>query len=203
MDKVIVIGDSHSLLFSERGNWVDPRLNNMFDVKWLGPVTFWRFCRDKNTCIDLESISNGRTVLFSFGEIDIRCHIINHIETTYQDVIDKMMGELETYLSNNSARLDLHFMSVPPPMYKDLCTSPNKDFPFVGSDEYRSEITKYFNSKLKEMVERHNIGYFDCYGFYCDENNMLDYKKSDTVVHAVKTKELEDYVKNYFINGRV
>lgn len=203
MDKVIVIGDSHSLLFNERGDWIDPRLNNMFDVKWLGPVTFWRFCRDKENCVNLETITNGRCVLFSFGEIDVRCHIMNHTVTTYQDVIDNMMNELRIYLGKNSNRLDLHFMSIPPPMYKDMCTSPNEDFPFVGLDEQRSEITIYFNNKLKELSEKHNIGYFDYYKFYCDEKNMLDYKKSDTVVHVIKTKELEDYVKNYFIDGRV
>ncbi len=41
MNKIVVIGDSHSQLFDnniilKRGSWVNNELN-IFDVRWLGP----------------------------------------------------------------------------------------------------------------------------------------------------------------------
>src|SRR6185295_8167294 len=40
--KIIVIGDSHSQLFAnnpdfKRGCWVDNDLENLFDIRWMGP----------------------------------------------------------------------------------------------------------------------------------------------------------------------
>jgi hypothetical protein len=59
-------------------------------------------------------------------------------------------------------------------------------------------VTLYFNSKLKEICVTNNIGYFDTHTQFSDENNMIDFGKSDKIVHAIKTKELEDYIKEYF-----
>lgn len=221
--KIVVIGDSHSSLFDnnhnerKRGFWEDQNLTNLFDVRWLGPLTMWRVCRDKNNCIDFSKdlrydptgnmivstqLELGQDVILVFGEIDIRCHIYNHGKDNYKQVVDNMIHELGVFLSAYKNDYKIHLCSIMPPMVSEKCTSPDSHFPFVGSNEYRSEVTMYFNSKLKELAQLNSMGYFDIYKMYADENNMLDFDKSDKIVHGIKIKELEDYIKTYFNYGK-
>jgi len=65
MKKIVVIGDSHSQLFAnnpnfKRGLWIDLGLEEMFDVRWMGPVTYWRLCRDQS-----EFIGFSRNILYT------------------------------------------------------------------------------------------------------------------------------------------
>jgi hypothetical protein len=74
----------------------------------------------------------------------------------------------------------------------------HEDIPFVGTDEERRDITIYFNKKLKEVADKLNLGFFDLSPIYANENNMLEITKSDNIVHAIKTLELEEKIKQYF-----
>jgi hypothetical protein len=217
--KIVVIGDSHSSLFDnnhterKRGSWEDSALESLFDVRWLGPLTLWRVIRDRENCINFKEgvmydptgsmqistkLELGQDVILVFGEIDIRCHIYNIKGELYRQLIDKMILNLEDFLSKHKDSYKIHICSILPPMSEAKCTSPDSHFPFIGSDSYRCEVTKYFNSKLKELTDNINLGYFDIYEMYSDENNMLEFDKSDTIVHGIKTKELENYIKKYF-----
>jgi len=219
--KIVVIGDSHSSLFDnnhnerKRGVWEDQSLAELFDVRWLGPLTLWRLCRDKENCIDFSKDLNydptgnmivstklepGQDVILVFGEIDIRCHIYNH--GNYHQVVDNMISELRTFLSVYKNDYKIHLSSIIPPMPSEKCTSPDSHFPFVGSNNYRRDVTLYFNSKLKELSQNNGMGYFDIHKMYSDENNMLEFEKSDKIVHGIKIKELEDYIKEYFNYGK-
>lgn len=217
--KIVVIGDSHSSLFDDnhterkRGYWEDNSLKDFFDVRWLGPLTLWRICRDKENCIDFKNdvmynptgtirlstkIELGQNVILVFGEIDVRCHIFNNSGESYKQLIDNMILNLGDFLFKYKDNYKIHICSILPPMSEEKCTSPDSHFPFVGSDLYRSEATLYFNLKLKELTVNMSFGYFDIYEMYSDENNMLDFDKSDKIVHGIKIKELENYIKTYF-----
>ena len=219
MNKIVIIGDSHADLFSDddiitkRGKWVNRDYVNLFDVRWLGPLTYWRICRDKEVAMDFHNgvsynptgqksvstkIEIGSDVMIVFGEIDIRCHIKNHGGDDYKSLIDDMSSTINGIVESYKDSYNLHLCSITPPMCEDKCISTNINLPFVGDDEYRSEVTLYFNSKLKEICVTNNIGYFDTHTQFSDENNMIDFGKSDKIVHAIKTKELEDYIKEYF-----
>lgn len=215
MDKIIVMGDSHCDLFHndqrrKRGQWSDSFFTNLFDCRWLGPVTFWRVCRDKNKSIDFENgiryvpspgcdttteVSKEQTLILFFGEIDIRCHIGKYGD--YKNTIDDMCENMYEFLSNYKD-YNIHFSSILPPMYSDKCIASNSDLPFIESDEYRSDATLYFNKKIKELCDKLNFGYFDIYPLYVDDEGMIDISKSDKIVHGIKTKDLEDYIKLYF-----
>jgi hypothetical protein len=54
------------------------------------------------------------------------------------------------------------------------------------------------NRGLKMISDSHNIGYFDIYSLYSDENGFIKPYLSDNIVHAIKTQELENYIKKYF-----
>lgn len=213
MDKIVTIGDSHCQLFAnedrfKRGLWTDTNLENCFDVRWLGPVTFWRLCRDQKNFIDFDvdirhypyanmevttKLNDGQNIILCFGEIDIRYHILNHGEN-FRETIDSMINDFSSYLASYNNRFKIHICSILPPMTK----FEHEEIPFVGTDEERRDMTLYFNEKLKEVSEILNLGFFDLSPIYTNEKNMLEISKSDNIVHAIKTLELEEKIKQYF-----
>lgn len=218
MNKVVVIGDSHSQLFDnvpnfKRGTWKDNSLSNVFEIKWIGPVTYWRLCRDQESFIDFSKDINytpypgmgittknnlGGEIMLSLGEIDIRCQIIKHGGDNYKSIIDDMSLKIEEFITKFNSDYKIHLISVLPPINKDKCTSPNDKFPFIGTDKQRSDVTICFNEKLLYISKKYDLGYFDLHSIYRDKDNMLDFEKSDKIVHAIKTDELEAYIKQYF-----
>jgi hypothetical protein len=217
MKKIAVIGDSHSSLYSDvksrnRGVWEDENLNNIFDVKWIGPVTMWRLCRDQEKFVDLDSdikhnqtgieittkCEEGQDVLLVFGEIDVRCNILKFGYENYKKTVDDMCDKLEIFIKKYYDRFNIHIQSIVPTIYRKNFGDKKPLFPFVGNDDERKEVTIYFNKKLKELCNKLNIGYFDIFDIYSDENSMMTPEKSDYIVHAMKSKDLESYIKKYF-----
>lgn len=217
MDKIAVIGDSHASLYSHiatrnRGVWQDTSLNDKFDVKWIGPVTFWRLCRDQRKFVDLDKdiiyspsgcrmttkCKEGQDILFAFGEIDVRCHILKFGYNKYEETVDEMIRLIKKFVTGYGDRFKFHFQSIVPTIYKVNFGDKKPLFPFVGNDEERRDVTLYFNKRLKELAEEINAGYFDIFDIYADDNNMMILEKSDAIVHAMKTPELEERIKKYF-----
>lgn len=218
MQRIVVIGDNHSQLFAnnpnfKRGLWSDSSLENFFDVRWIGPVTYWRLCRDQKSFIDFNTplsytpypgmtvftkCESNQHVMLSLGEIDIRSNILKHYNEDYEKGIDDMLGKIQEFVAQNKQDIRLHLISIIPPIRMSDCESPNSEFPFIGTDEERSGITKYFNKGLKKIAESNDVGYFDLYGIYSDDQGMLIPDYSDKIVHAIKIPQLETYIKNYF-----
>lgn len=214
MSKIVIIGDSHSQLFDNninigRGSWIS-NISEYFDIRWLGPKTMWRLCRDKEDFINFKNdifynphpLYKSSTkcdlsddIIISLGEIDIRCNIYK-VNVNYVNVIDNMINELSIFIDNN-IDYKLHFISIPPPIKESECISKNSDFPFLGSDEIRKDMTIYFNEKIKELSLSKDKGYIDIYSLYNDDG-YLDIYKSDKIVHCTKNIEFENYIKNYF-----
>jgi hypothetical protein len=215
--KKIVIGDSHSQLFANnpqfrRGMWSDASLENEFDVRWMGPVTYWRLFRDQRNFIDFTKdlrydpfpgmeISTfaeiGSEILITLGEIDIRSNIMNHNSGDYSKTIDIMSNGIYDYISDYKGRFEINICSISPPIKELDCNSSNSEFPFVGTDEQRMNATIHFNNQLKKICDSTNSRYFDIYPIY-EKNGMLDPEKSDNIVHCIKTWELENKIKNHF-----
>lgn len=211
---ITVIGDSHSTLYSNvpernRGQWIDPSLSFLFDTRWLGPYTLWRLCREQQKFVDLKSKiyynSTGITthtqcdtknVLLVFGEIDMRCHICKFFPV--EEKIDEMVSLLCNFMLKYNKEFNLHFQSIVPTIYRENFGDKKPLFPFVGNDTERRDATLYMNEKIKAMCETNGFGYFDIFDLYADENNMMDFDKSDGIVHAMKTPELETRIKEYF-----
>ena len=217
MRNIVAIGDSHASLYSNipernRGVWSDPSLGNIFEPKWLGPFTFWRLCREQKSFIDFNKSKEyvvcdvkfntkaepNQEILIIFGEIDVRCHILKFGYSKYEETVDNMIRLIENYIESYNGKFKFHIQSIVPPIYKVNFGNKVPLFPFVGSDEERRDVTLYFNKKLKELCHKINIGYFDIFDIYSDDNNMMVLEKSDAIVHAIKTPELEKRIKKYF-----
>lgn len=210
---ITVIGDSHATLYSNvpernRGVWDDTSLQDLFDIRWLGPYTLWRLCREQEKFIDLNSKiyynSTGITahtqavttdVMLVLGEIDMRCHIMKFDPI---QKADEMTDLLCKFMTKFKPQFNLHFQSIVPTIYRENFGDKKPLFPFVGNDEERRDATLYMNKKIKEMCEANGFGYFDIFDLYADENDMMDFDKSDGIVHAMKLPELETRIREYF-----
>jgi lysophospholipase L1-like esterase len=138
-------------------------------------------------------LEENQHVIICLGEIDIRYHLLNHGEN-YKETIDSMVKDFGDYLSSYGNRYNIHICSILPPVKK----FEHPDIPFLGSDAERRDMTMYFNEKLKELSVQLNLGFFDLTPLYVNEENMLEVSKSDNIVHAIKTLELEEKIKQYF-----
>src|SRR5579872_2784969 len=67
-EPIYVYGNSHAASFAEIPGCI---------IKWTGPTTMHRIGRDGLSFLDLrmKEIEEGATIVFVYGEIDVRCHI--------------------------------------------------------------------------------------------------------------------------------
>jgi hypothetical protein len=174
------IGDSHSY-----NGWTGI-INHH-----LGPRLCHSFGRDKLYCCDIRNcnLKDGDTIIFSFGEIDCRCHIHKHINetTTYQaiinDIVENYFEAIKLNITNSQVKLKnvCVYNVVPPIQQYNTCENPY--FPYLGTDEERKTYVLYFNKKLKEKCIENNYIFFDIYDKYIDENGFLRKDLSDGNVH--------------------
>ncbi len=166
------IGDSHSHF----------TFHDIPEVKsfWLGPWTMYRIGRD-SVKFKEHGVPVNSTLLTCFGEIDARCHV--QPQAIKRNIsIDEVIYELVTNYINalmiNAADYKIAVMSVVPPAYLKTVAN-NPDFPFIGNDIERSEITKKMNTILEEHCKNNDILFFNIYNLYADTNGMLPSEFSD------------------------
>jgi hypothetical protein len=186
------IGDSHSY-----SGWTGI-INHH-----LGPILCYSFGKEKLNRCDIRTlnIKDEDTIIFSFGEIDCRCHIHKHItETTiYQDIINNIVDNyfeaIELNVSISQIKLkNICVYNIVPPVQK-YNTFEDVGYPYLGTDKERKQYTLYFNKKLKEKCIEKNYIYFDIYNNYIDENGFLRKDLSDGIVHIRNGIYISNFIK--------
>ena len=95
-------------------------------------------------------VKENDTVIFSFGEIDCRCHVGKYPNN--EEVIEKLVSGYLTAVNDNVKRfssLKTRVYKIPPPAEKNT-TKDNPDYPFVCSDEERKKYVTTFNGFLRK-----------------------------------------------------
>ena len=141
-------------------------------------------------------IKNNDMVVFSLGEIDVRCHINKHDDGNngYKDIINNMVKDyFDAIIENISQYEHLYtgvYNVVPP---QNQCP-PGKDkgYPILGSQEQRNKYTLYMNEKIKEHCILNDFVYIDIYDKYC-QNNYLNNKYSNDGYHITDTIYLDKF----------
>jgi hypothetical protein len=190
------IGDSHS-----HNGW-SGIINHH-----LGPVLCYSFGKDKLNRCDIRNydIKDGDTVVFSFGEIDCRCHVHKHVsdESTYQDIINHLVDNYFEAIDLNIVTSQITFKNicvynVVPPIQK-YNTLENPEYPYLGTDEERKEYALYFNQKLKEKCIEKGYVFFDIYDKYIDENGFLRKDLSDENVHIRNGVHISNFIQEHHL----
>ncbi len=168
-------------------NYVYTYKNNTFAIHWVGAKTLYRIGKDGLNILNIREygVNDNDVVVFTFGEIDTRCHIGKQRDQ-YKRSLDEVIHSLVTnyiHSINQNRKLfnNLIFaiMEVIPPTNQ----SYNHKLPFHGSLEDRVVITNKLNTALHDACKQHNILFLPTHNIYADENGSLNASLSDTLVH--------------------
>jgi len=174
-------------------------------IHWLPGKLCHSFGRDKLSLLNIRNygVQEGDSVLFSFGEIDCRCHVHKYITETrsYRDVIDELVRNYFVAIDENVkqySKLNVFVYFTPPGdvtlahteqeirRFIDIKVGPMEEtkFPWLGSNADRKSYYDYFYSKLKEHCDRYGYRMFDVYHKYSDDRGFLNSEYSDKTVHV-------------------
>lgn len=176
--QIYVFGDSHVRAF----NGIEQCVTHE-----VGPVLMHRVGRDGTGVLDIRGrgVEEGSTVIYAFGEIDVRCHIgkqRDHKNREVDEILEALAKNyLGTVLENRSRyhRLETIIYSIVPPT--DIINNP--EFPIYGSIEDRVVITQRLNEILRRLCDENGIKFLDVYHDYADQEGTLRVELSDGNVH--------------------
>jgi hypothetical protein len=202
---IYTIGDSHSSFGWSKIDGVA--------CNWLGPKLMYNFNKDY---FKLKNISDEDHIIFCFGEIDARCHIKKHIiNNSYQEIITNIclnyINQLLEIKKINNIK-NIYVYNVLPTRrietkepYEITCKTymvydevKAQPFPFIGTDLERKLYTLFFNSELKKITEKNNLGFIDVYDKYIDKDGYLNMNLSDGTLHIDDETHLKEYIKKRF-----
>ena len=201
--QIHVFGDSHaSFCFSNDRTeiprneiswfkYINNTQNNIsveFAIHWFGSKTMFSIGRDSLQILNLKSLGvlDGDVSVFVFGEIDVRCHIGKQRDLHNRElgeVINSLAKSFLEAIKNNQImfkRLFCVVVSVTPPTNNYF----NWVYPYHGTLDDRSNITRQLNSKLKELCNEYGFDFLDIHALYANEEGILDDNVSDGVVHV-------------------
>jgi hypothetical protein len=170
-----IIGDSHSLMFQNIEGCV---------IHHVGQITMHRVGRDGINLTNY-GIKENDLVVFTFGEIDVRCHIgiqRDKYKRNEKEIINTLAEYfLLSILENKKQFMNINFVicSIVPPTNANY----NPEFPFYGALEDRIVLTKQLNKILKNKCELNDFGFLDIYDYYSLKNGELNPAISDGNIH--------------------
>jgi len=188
------IGDSHSI---QPWKYIPNIVNHHIDRCLAYSVG--RDGLDRLNIKLYDDIKEGDIVIFSFGEIDCRCHINRFITETksYQniiaDIVDKYIKVIKLNLNIIDKNLTVGIFNIVPP--QKLPYPENPEFPFRGSSSERLNYVKQFNFDLKQHCDNEDFTFIDIYDKYADKDGFLNTKYSDGHVHIADPIFLIKYLK--------
>ena len=185
-------GDSHC-----KHGW---QMMNGVVAHHVGPVLCHTFGTDLSrfTLRDHE-FRHGDTIVFSFGEIDCRCHVYKQSTEIrpYTQVIDSLVHNYFKSIQIRTAGIPFYRIcvyNIVPPVRKD--TFEDTDYPCRGTDDERKMYVQYFNKKLKEYCIQYEYMFIDVYDDFADADGFLQTDLSDGTVHIDRKEPLVNFIQD-------
>jgi len=159
---IYCIGDSHVFHFS---------LSKFFSIKHIGPALAYQ-AYDKwlpqQISPFVNNISSNNILLFSFGEIDCRCHIAKYLKNSSIEIECEKVLLKYIKLFHYFDKKHKLICSIPHQIhdlpYKEINDITEQDvnkFIAVGSYTLRQKITNCFRNLLLKWCEDNKIQIFD------------------------------------------
>jgi hypothetical protein len=192
---IFTFGDSHSVHPFNKLRYVRPNS--------IGPTLAFSIGRDRLARLDLRTfpVIEGDTVIFSFGEIDCRCHIHKYVskemmpyKTVIKNIVDSYFEGLRDIVSQIK-NLTVYVYNVVPPLEVDSTVWNNPEYPFLGTNEDRKKYAVYFNECIAANCQSYSYGFFDIYTKYLNERGFLRIEDSDKNVHIMNPVHHDEFFK--------
>jgi len=193
-------GDSHA-----RIGW--PVCENL-KLHEIGPILAHSFGIDKLKRLDISkfNVKDEDVVVFSFGEIDCRCHIHKYItKKTVEEIINEIIYNYINAIKENVSQyknLKVYILSVPPASRKKQVVD-NEKFPHLGEDEERKKYVKIFNEVLIKYCKKYSYLFLDHYTPHLDSEGHLSEVHSFDGVHVTDNRFFKMFISNIEPNYNV
>jgi hypothetical protein len=179
---IYTFGDSHAL-----HAWI---LIPGIHASSCGPMLMYMF--GKYPAVYVKDLPKDAMAVFSWGEIDCRCHVNRH--GPWKENVDGLVdGYVKAIRLNQEVHENIWIYLIPPPARKER-THDNASYPFFGTNEERRDYVLYMNDKLRST----GIPYIDVYEKVKDEDGFLSEKHSDMHVHIEDPKIITDWLDQKF-----
>ncbi len=191
------IGDSHASFFSGRNSlqpvWPEKSSDTIPFLKSyrLGAVLAYSLSDLGTTMLGREklleivkTLPHGSNLLFAFGEIDCRVHLIKQSEKQNKTIEDVVISTTERYISALvPLKNEFHIIiwGVPPSTTAKDAT--NQSFPHYGTCEERNAVTKIFNKNLEILSKKHGFTYISIFDTLIHKNGLTNNKYFIDDVH--------------------
>lgn len=179
-----VIGDSHLRPFVFRTPFLLHHISQATAYNLNKDDSFSQSKKYLNSF--LPSINKQRDVLLLvFGEIDARVHIYLHYEkndkrTSIEKLIDATVDKYgETIIGLKDLGFAVSVHGIPPAAPKDF----ESNLPFLGSPEQRSDISRIFNTKLRQFCRKSGVPFIDMQSIAADEKGFIKKEYAADEVH--------------------
>ena len=181
-----VIGDSHVVPF--RGSMP-------FLAHHLGAVTAYNLNKKNSTTRSNEQLfkvigklGEKDTVMLSFGEIDCRIHIYYQHKKSNEkysigELIDRTIanyGQVMAQLKERGVNFCVYCVSPATAVGNEY------KYPFYGTPEIRSQITRMFNEKLRAFCEKNGHVFIDIYHRVADNDGLMLQEYAGDDIHLNK-----------------
>ena len=177
------IGDSHANFFSGsdemQPEWPAPDIENtlpFFKSYRIGPVLAYNLCEYGTSTKGREKLEEllnllepGSYIMFCFGEIDCRAHIILQSQKQNRSLETIIVEVVERYFS---VILQTRTMGFEPLIWNVIPSAPTEinnriivppQYLFYGSCEERNSITRFFNQTLEGLTKSTNIHFLNIF----------------------------------------
>lgn len=196
---IISIGDSHAYFFKKL---------DKIEVEWVGPALAYNINNDISTNNTKSKISailqktdpSKTALILTFGEIDVRCHILKRVDIegisvnqSVERVIFKYT-EMIDILKNKGYEVFIHGLHGTGVGY-------NPQFPYYGTMEQRNKASLIFNSHLKNYCNLNKIPFTSLFDIVVDNTSYstnIGYMEDD--YHLNIDSNLQEIVLSRFLD---
>lgn len=190
--KLHCIGDSHTLFFmgyniiTTQYPYVSQSLFSNIYCHWLGPALAFSLNKEKSTIDSWKKIQTiaatlnpaDDVLLFCFGEIDCRAHILYQSKNNGIPVNDVIKNTVDCYMETVESLIKKGFKVVTwNAVYSAnfIDEGPNPDYPYYGSVAERNNATTLFNGLLSERAKQAGAYYIGISDLLFDQSSNLSY----------------------------
>lgn len=153
----------------------------------------------------VHGLSDHDTVIFCFGEIDVRCHVHKRVcvegvphERIIEDLVQNYFRALRDIIEKCEKKsLKVGIYNIIPPSRKST-QQENIHYPYQGTDDERRLYTTYMNMCLKKQCQIHEYTFVDIYHDYMDKEGFLDVNTSDGGIHIGQGDSLHEFMSMTF-----
>jgi hypothetical protein len=183
-----VIGDSHIKSYS---------FEEPFVIHHIEQATAYNLDKQNSTTkskVKIEKIigriNKERDILLMvFGEIDARIHIYYQYEKNKRkiDIEELINRTIQKYGETLRRVVDAGYMvavhGIPPATSIKI---NHFQYPYYGTPQQRSEISRKFNAKLRTYCSRNNIPYIDVYSVAVNREGFIKQGLAEDDIHLNK-----------------